>query len=364
MDDFSVIGDSFDDCLDHLGRVLKRCEDTNHVPNKEKFHFMVKEGIVLGHKIFEKGIEAKFEFDEKCRKAFKESKERLTSALVTVSPDWSLPFGLMCYARGFAIGAVLGLLYNKIMHQIYYASNTLSGAQMYDTVTEKELLAIAYAFKKFRAIFWGPKWWCLLTTQHCGELEINNAFRDERLLAMSCDIAPWYADIAYYFMTGLIPDEIKAYQKYKFLRDCWEYYWDEPYLFRIYADNIIRRCVPESEEMDILACHDFPVRGHHSGNHTASKVLECGYYWRTLYHDANLMARTCDQCQESIAKRHEMPMNFVLEVELFDIWGIDFIGPFVSLGGMKYILVVVDYVSKWLEAMALPNNEGKSSPAF
>ena len=68
MDDFSVVGDSFDRCLDHLPEVLKRCEDCNLVLNWENCHFMVKEGIVLGHRISEKGIEvdrAKVEVIEK-----------------------------------------------------------------------------------------------------------------------------------------------------------------------------------------------------------------------------------------------------------------------------------------------------------
>ncbi|XP_070030003.1 uncharacterized protein [Nicotiana sylvestris] len=123
----------------------------------------------------------------------------------------------------------------------------------------------------------------------------------------------------------------------------------------------------EDEVMPILkACHDSPVGGHHGGNRTAAKVLECGYYWPTIYQDANQIVKACDQCQiqGSLSKRHDMPMNFVLEVEIFDVWGIDFMGPFVSSYGMTYILVAVDYVSKWVEAIVLPNNEARSMTAF
>ncbi|XP_019241713.1 PREDICTED: protein NYNRIN-like [Nicotiana attenuata] len=78
------------------------------------------------------------------------------------------------------------------------------------------------------------------------------------------------------------------------------------------------------------------------------------------------MVKACDQCQRqgSISKRHEMPMHFVVEVEIFDVWGIDFMGSFVSYCGMKYILVAVDYMSKWVEAVPLPNNEARSVTAF
>ena len=69
-------------------------------------------------------------------------------------------------------------------------------------------------------------------------------------------------------------------------------------MFITCSDNIIGHCVPESEVLEILkACHDSPAGGHHSGTRTAAKVLECGYYWPTLFHNANLMARSFDQCQ-------------------------------------------------------------------
>ncbi|XP_060210658.1 uncharacterized mitochondrial protein AtMg00750-like [Lycium barbarum] len=115
--------------------------------------------------------------------------------------------------------------------------------------------------------------------------------------------------------------------------------------------------------MDILkARHDSPVEGHHSENWSSAKVLECGYYWPTLYHDASLMVKSCDEFQrhKAIFRRHEMPMKYVMEVELFDMWGFDFMGHFISSGGMIYNLVAVDYVSKWVEAVTLPKNEGKS----
>ncbi|XP_060182243.1 uncharacterized protein LOC132611902 [Lycium barbarum] len=115
--------------------------------------------------------------------------------------------------------------------------------------------------------------------------------------------------------------------------------------------------------MEILkACHDSPVGGLHSGNYIVAKVLECGYFWPTLYHDANLLVKSCDQGQRqgSIGRKHEMPINFFMEVKLFYVWGINFMGPFVSSRGMQYILVLVDYVFKWVEAIAFPNNDGKS----
>ncbi|GJV58284.1 reverse transcriptase domain-containing protein [Tanacetum coccineum] len=194
MDDFSVFGDSFSTCLSHLEKMLKRCEDTNLSLNWEKSHFMVKEGIVLGHKISKSGLEvdrAKVEviaklphpttvkgvrsflghagfyrrfiqdfskiarpmthlleketpffFSEECIDSFNTLKRKLTEAPILIAPDWDLPFELMCDASDFAIGAVLGQRKNKHFQPIHYASKTMNEAQTHYTTTEKELLAV------------------------------------------------------------------------------------------------------------------------------------------------------------------------------------------------------------------------------
>ncbi|GKC54827.1 reverse transcriptase domain-containing protein [Tanacetum coccineum] len=152
-----------------------RCKDAHLVLNWEKCHFMVKEGIVLGHKVSGVGLEVDkakinvisklpplliskllekdtpFEFDDECQKAFELLKEKLTCAPVIVSPNWNLPFELMCDASDFAVGAVLGQKDGKNFHPIYFASKTLNPAQQKYTVTEKELMAVVFAFDKFRS---------------------------------------------------------------------------------------------------------------------------------------------------------------------------------------------------------------------
>ena len=209
MDDFSVFGDSFDHCLHNLEQVLQRCEDTNLVLNWEKCHFMVQEGIVLGHRISQKGIEVDkakietieklpppttvkgirsflghagfyrrfikdfskiskplcnllekdvpFNFNKECHEAFEILKQKLVSAPIIVAPDWTLPFEVMCDASDFAVGAVLGQRKAKIFHTIYYSSRTLNEAQLNYTTTEKELLAVVFTFDKFRSYLLGPK---------------------------------------------------------------------------------------------------------------------------------------------------------------------------------------------------------------
>ncbi|GKC30491.1 reverse transcriptase domain-containing protein [Tanacetum coccineum] len=203
MDDFSVFGNSFGNCLSRLDKMLKRCEDTNLCLNWEKSHFMVKEGIVLGHKISKNGIEVDkakvdviaklphpttvkgvrsflghagfyrrfikdfskisrpmthllekntpFIFSDECIQAFETLKKKLTEAPILIAPDWDLPFELMCDASDFAIGAVLGQRHERHFRPIHYASKTMTEAESHYTTTEKEMLAVVYAFEKFRS---------------------------------------------------------------------------------------------------------------------------------------------------------------------------------------------------------------------
>ncbi|GJR61137.1 reverse transcriptase domain-containing protein [Tanacetum coccineum] len=290
MDDFLVFGDSFATCLSNLDKMLKRCEDTNLVLNWEKCHFMCKEGIVLGHKISKSGIEvdrakvdviaklphptivkgvrsflghagfyrrfiqdfskiarpmthllekdAPFVFSQDCIDAFETLKKKLTEAPILVVPDWNLPFELMCDASDFAIGAVLGQRKTKHFQPIHYASKTMTEAQIHYTTTEKEMLAVVYAFEKFR-----------------------------------------------------------------------------PYL--VLSKSIVYT------------------------DHSALKYL------------------LSKQDAKPRLLRNEMPQNAIQVCEIFDVWGIDFVGPFPSSRGNKYILVVVDYLSKCVEAKALPTNDAR-----
>ncbi|GJX93021.1 reverse transcriptase domain-containing protein [Tanacetum coccineum] len=125
---------------------------------------------------------------------------------------------------------------------------------------------------------------------------------------------------------------------------------------------MIRRCVAGQEVVDILtACHSGPTGGHYGANYTAKKVFDSGFYWPMIYRDAHDLVTRCDTCQRQgkISQRDEMPQNSIQVCEIFDVWGIDFMGPFPSSRGNKYILVAVDYLSKWVKAKALPTNDAR-----
>nr|GEY99057.1 reverse transcriptase domain-containing protein [Tanacetum cinerariifolium] len=389
MDDFLVFENSFSTCLTNLEKMLKRCEDTKLDLNWEKSHFMVKEGIILGHKISKKGIEvdkakikviskllhpttvkgirsflrhagfyrrfikdfskisrpmthlleknSPFIFSNECIQAFRTLKDKLTEALILIAPNWDQPFELMCDASDYAVGAVLGQRVEKQFRPIHYASKTMNQAETNYTTTEKEMLAVVYAFEKFRSYLIMNKsivytdhsalkylfakkdakarllrWIFLLqefdfkvidtkgaenyAAGHLSRLEnpyenvfdpkeINETFSLESLnkIAHQDKSTPWFTDFANYDAGKLIIKGMTSQQKQKFFKDARHYFWDDPYLFRTFPDQIIRRCVAGQKAIDILnACHSGPTGGHYGANYTAKKVFDSGFYWPTI----------------------------------------------------------------------------------
>nr|GFA21685.1 DNA-directed DNA polymerase [Tanacetum cinerariifolium] len=153
MDDFSVFGNSFQSCLSHLEKMLKRCEDINLCLNWEKSHFMVKEDFSKIARPMTRLLEKDtlFIFSQECVDAFQTLKRKFTEAPILIAPDWDTPFELMCDASNFAIGAVLGQRQDKHFRPIHYTSKIMTEAELNYTTIEKEMLAVVYAFEKFRS---------------------------------------------------------------------------------------------------------------------------------------------------------------------------------------------------------------------
>ncbi|GJU02923.1 reverse transcriptase domain-containing protein, partial [Tanacetum coccineum] len=178
-----------------------------------------------------------------------------------------------------------------------------------------------------------------LENPHQGDLEkkeINETFPLETLgmITFHYDSSTlWFADIANYHAGNFVVKGMSSQQKKKFFKDVKHYFWDDPYLFRIYADQVIRECVHGQEAVDILtACHNGPTGGPHGANYTAKKVFDSGFYWPTIYRDAHDMVKSCDSCQRQgkISQKDEMPQNEIQVCEIFDVWGIDVMAPFPS----------------------------------
>ncbi|GJR99806.1 reverse transcriptase domain-containing protein [Tanacetum coccineum] len=335
-----------------------------------KSHFMVKEGIVLGHKISKNGIEV----------------DKAKVDVIAKLPHPTTVKGVQSFL-GHA-GAVLGQRHEKHFRPIHYASKTMNEAESRYTTTEKEMLAVVYAFEKFwsylilnKSIVYTDhsalkylfekkdskarllRWVLLLqefdfnvidtkgaenlTADHLSRLEnlyenvfdpkeINEKFPLETLNMVTFrgdSSTPWFADYANYYARNFIVRRMSSQQKNKFFKDVKHYFWDDPFLFKICADQVIQRCVHGKEALDILeACHNGPTRGHHGANLTAKKVFNVGFFWPAIYKDAHELVKNSDSCQRQgkISQRDEMPQNSIQVCEIFDVWGIDFMGPFPS----------------------------------
>ncbi|XP_050222489.1 uncharacterized protein LOC126672577 [Mercurialis annua] len=333
----SIFTDMIEDIMEVFMDDISVFGETNLVLNWEKFHFMVEEGIVLSYNISKAGIEvdiAKTEVIEKlpppttikgihaflghCRfyrrfiKDISYIAKPLTNLLIK---DSSFEFTYEC------------------MLVIYYASRTMAGPQLNYTITEKKILAVVFTLDKFWQYLLGSKirdkkGMKNVVADHLSRLEIpepipigfevNERFTYEMLMMISKVETPW--------------------------------------------DDMLRRYVALIQILPILShCHGSDYAGHYGAFRTAAKALESGFFWTTLFRDAKDFVGHFDRCQRvaNISKRDEMPLTIIQEVKIFDVWGIDFIGPFPVSFRNQYILLGVDYVSKWVEAEALPTNDTK-----
>nr|GEV68938.1 reverse transcriptase domain-containing protein [Tanacetum cinerariifolium] len=247
--------------------------------------------------------------DEKKTALIKYLTKKLTEAPILVAPDWELPFELMCDASDFAIGAVLGQRKTKHFQPIHYASKTMTDAQAHYTMTEKELLVVVMLSRDCSGGFFCSKSLMLPSV-------IKKSSRKPRRRPFFPIREPLpntsrFVDFANYHARNFFVKVMSSQQKNKFFKDVKQFFWDDPFLFKVCADQVIRRCVYGQEVVDILkACHNGPTGGHHVPNYTAKK----GKIWQ----------------------RDEMPQNAIQVYEIFDVWGIDFMGPFLSLRGNKF----------------------------
>nr|GEV72603.1 reverse transcriptase domain-containing protein [Tanacetum cinerariifolium] len=216
----------------------------------------------------------------------------------------------MCDASDFATGAVFCKRKTNHFQPIHFASKTMTEAQIHYTTMEKEMLVVVYAFEKLQPY----------------------------LVLFKSIVYTDHSDLKYLLN--------KQDAKSRLIR-----------LENPHKNVLDNKDINENFPLETLG----PTGGHHGVNFTAKKVFDAGFFWPTIYRDAHDLDTRCDACQRQgkISQRDEMPQNAIQACEIFDVWGIDFMGPFPSSRGNKYIIVAVDYLSKWVEAKALPTNDAR-----
>ncbi|XP_073056952.1 uncharacterized protein [Primulina eburnea] len=409
----AIFADMVEEILKVFMDDFSRCQEKNLVLNLEKCHFMVQKGIVLGHKVSSKGLEvdrakvvaieklppprnikgirsflghagfyhrfikdfskitkplcnllekdSAFIFDDDCLQAFDKIKKALMTAPIMIVSYWKESFELMCDASDYAVGAVLGQRRKKMFRAVYYASRKIDSAQQNYSTTEKEMLPVLFAFDKFRPYLIGTKVvvftdhaairylfakkdakprlirWILLLREFDFEVkdnkgcenqvaaqlsrldleekkeegDIQETVLDEQLFEKKV-VLLWFAHIANFLSCSTFPPDLSHHQKNKFFHDIKIFFWDDPFIYKRCADQVIRRCVDGVEAQEILEqCHFSSYGGHFGASRTTDKIL-----------------------------------------------------PFPPSFGNSYISLAVDYVSKWMEAIATNTNDARVVAKF
>ncbi|GJZ58386.1 reverse transcriptase domain-containing protein [Tanacetum coccineum] len=328
MDDFSVFGNSFDKFLNNLDKMVQHCKDAHLVLNWEKCHFMVKEEIVLRHKVFNAGLEVDkakidvisklppptnikgvrsflrhasfyrrfikdfskiaqpltkplekdipFEFNDECQKVFELLKEKLTCASVILFQKQDAKPRLIRWI----------LLLQEFDIEIKDRKGTKNTAADHLSRIENDEIS--------------------------DDSEVDDNFPVETLMEINTKNEPWFADFTNYLVGDIIPKGMTYQQKNKLFSGLKHYFWEEPYLFKVCSDRMIRRCISGPETRTILdQCHHEPTGGHYGPNVTAKKVLDSGFYWPTIIKEAYTLVRLCEACQKTgnISKHDEMPLS-------------------------------------------------------
>eukprot|EP00253_Pinus_taeda_P006309 PITA_06309 len=392
MDDFTPYGVSFEDALQNLEKVLKRCIQAHLSLSTEKCHMMMSEGIVLGHFISSQGIQvdpskilviqnlsvpktqtdvrsflghagyykrfikdfskiafplfvllmknAEFEWTNSCQKTFEELKHQLSTAPILRGPDWNLPFHISSDASDIAIGVVLGQEENHLPYAIYFISKNMTPAELNYTVIEKEFLAVIYAINKFRHYITGYS--TFVHTDHSAIKYLMNKF------VTNDRVTRWLLLLQEFDITI-----VDRPGKENVVAD---------FLSRLKTDNDIP--VDDSFPDEYL----FAVSAHSPwyadiANYLVARKLPS----HLSYREKRRIVQQSASCQRMGQPNHrdQMPLNPQVVSEPFERWALDFIGPINSPSNQRtYILVCTDYMTKWVEAKALIRANEEAVLAF
>ena len=316
---------------------------------------------------------------------------------------------------------------------IYYASRQMSPAERNYTATEREALAVIYACKKFRHYLLGyevifhtdhdalkylvnkpdlsgrlARWILLLQEfnytvvvksgkSNCNadylsrqrgpesSTDLPADFPDEfpevpeaKLPEPEKDVPVYLVEgsddsdfqgIIHYLQTGQYPDLLNREEKSIFQHQVAPYCLIRGVLFRMGADDKLRRCLEVQYRRPVMrALHEGPAGGHFAAVSTMERIRTAGYWWPHLNRDVKEFVRSCDPCQRTGAPsfRNHWPLTPIIPLAPFAKWGIDFIGPIFPVGSRRnrYIVLATDYATKWVEARATPRNDASTAATF
>nr|GFA27834.1 putative reverse transcriptase domain-containing protein [Tanacetum cinerariifolium] len=308
-----------------------------------------------------------FIFSNECIQAFRTLKDKLTEASILIAQNWDQPFELMCDASDYAVRAVLGQRIEKHFWPIHYASKTMNQAEANYTTTEKEMLAVVYAFEKFRSYLIINK--SIIYTDHSA-LKYLFAKKDAKAHLLRWILLLQEFDFKVIDTRGA---ENYAADHLSRLENPYKNIFDPKEINETFPLESLNKVAHKDPSTPWFA----DLVNYHAGNFIIKgpaliKLFDVVWLEKKLLTSSMLvivnppgdtMELTTQRrkflTQGKISQKDEMPLNFIQIYEIFDVWGIDFIGPFPSSKGNKYILVAVDYLSKWVEVKALPINDAR-----
>nr|GEZ60287.1 reverse transcriptase domain-containing protein [Tanacetum cinerariifolium] len=261
MDDFFVFGNSFKTCLNNLDKMLQRCKDAHLILNWEKCHFMVKEGIVLGHKVSSAGL-----------KVDKAKIDRISK----LPPPANIKALRHLFKKQDAKPRLIRWI--LLLQEFDIEIKERKG-------TENDAIDNLSRIKNDKL---------------SDDSEVDDKFPRETLMEINTKDEPWFADFANYLVGDIIPKGMTYQQMNKFFLDVKHYLWEEPYHFKVCFNGMIRRCISGPETRTILdQCHHGPTGRHYGPDITAKKVLDSGFYWPTIIQEAHTLVRLCEVCQKT-----------------------------------------------------------------
>jgi hypothetical protein len=358
-----------------------------------------------------------FIWDDTAQRSFNALKHALTHAPLLHPPDYTKDYLLYLAASTSTIAMVLVQEdSNGEEHVIYYLSKSLSGPELRYSHVEKLAMAAVIAVQRFRhyillrtttVIANSNPMYHVLTRQVLGgkyskwivilqefDLEFTKAkakkslvfaelicalpsadenteprdpLPDESLFLISTS-DPWYGDILLYLQTQRFQPNISREERRRIRHHARRYLILGDTLYRRGIDTILRRCLIHEEAERVLNdCHLGACGGHLSGMATAQKILRAGYFWPSIFKDCIEAVKKCPPCQifNKKARTHPTALHPIIAIGPFSKWGIDFMQckP-TSAGGHSYIIVAVDYFTKWAEAMPTFLNDGRTAALF